>query len=80
MGRIGPTFVGEEAFGISPLGGNSVVEGEVQGVPLFWDSRVQTWVSDLAVDYLDDRDLSAENAEEYNKEEEFRIKSGYRRL
>jgi len=79
----------KNAFGISPLGGNSV-EGtaddmaavrdtSIQGVPLFWDDRVQTYISELAIEELDDRDISLARQEEFNMGEEFRQKAGYTR-
>ena len=74
-------------FGKSPLGGNSV-EGtangfaavrntEVQGVPLFYDERVDNFISEQAIDNLDDRDISLIAAEEFEKDEEFRKKAGF---
>lgn len=79
-----------EAWGISPFGGNSV-EGTgdgmaavrdtaVQGVPLFYDSRVDNFISEQAIEELDDREASLIQAEQFNEEEEFRTKAGYRRL
>ena len=72
---------GETIFGISPLGGNSV-EGtgdgmaevrdtSVQGVPLFWDSRVGAYISEQAIDELNDRDISDRARDGFQKEEEF---------
>lgn len=79
----------ENVHGISPLGGNSV-EGTgtglaevrdtaVQGVPLFWDDRSQAYISEQAIQELDDRDISEAARAEYNKEQEFLTKSGYRK-
>ena len=78
-------------FGNSPLGGNSV-EGTnsgddmaavkttaIQGVPLFYDYRVDTFISELAIQELDDRDISLQKADVFNKEEEFRMKAGYKK-
>src|SRR3990167_446557 len=76
-------------FDISPLGGNGV-EGTVTGfaevrdtsvhsVPLFWDDRVKAYISEQAIEELDDKDLSEKQAEIFNKEEEFRMKAGYKR-
>ncbi len=74
-------------WGNSPLGGNSV-EGTtdgfaavrdtaVQGVPLFWDDRVSNYISEQAVQDLDDRDQSLAYASEFDMNEEFRVKVGY---
>lgn len=65
-------------FGKSPLGGNSVEGTTVEGVQLFWDARVQAYISEQAIDELDDRDLSLERSREYQKEKEFRQKAGIR--
>ena len=79
----------QTVFGKSPLGGNSVegtvsgfaevADTAVQGVPLVYDSRVKTYISELSVMELDDRDLSIARAREYQKEQEFRIKAGFQR-
>ncbi len=77
----------EIVYGISPLGGNSI-EGtgagmaevrdtEEQGVPLFWDDRVSAFISEQAIEELDDRDISLAAADNFNEEEEFRMKAGY---
>lgn len=66
-------------FGISPLGGNAVDGTTIEGVPLFWDSRVQAYISEQAIEELDDRDLSLSRAAEYQKEKEFMDKIGSRR-
>jgi hypothetical protein len=79
----------QTVFGISPLGGNSV-EGTgagmaeirdttIQGVPLFYDRRVNAYISELAISELDDRDTSLARNEEARKEEEFRTKAGIQR-
>lgn len=79
----------DTVFGKSPLGGNAV-EGttdgcaevrdtDVQGVPLVWDERVKAYISEQAKEELDDRDVGQLAAEEYQREEEFRFKAGYRR-
>ena len=76
----------QNVWGKSPLGGNSV-EGtadgfaavrntEVQGVPLFYDERVDKFISEQAIETLNDRDISLIAAEEFEREEEFRIKIG----
>ena len=76
-------------FGRSPLGGNSVEgtadgfapvrDSSIQGVPLFFDDRVDNFISEQAVEELDDRELSLLGAEEFNREEEFRIKAGFKK-
>lgn len=74
--------------GISPFGGNGV-EGTddgmaavrdtaVQSVPLVWDDRVKAYISEQAVDDLDDRDDSLDKAQVFNQEQEFMAKAGYR--
>ena len=76
-------------FGKSPLGGNSV-EGTnsgddmaavkttaIQGVPLFYDARVNNFISEQAIEELDDRDISLQKADVFNRSEEFRQKAGY---
>lgn len=79
----------ENVFGLSPLGGNSV-EGtgsglaevrdtDVQGVPLVFDSRVNSYISEQAVDELNDRDISLAARAEEEKEQEFLLKAGYRK-
>lgn len=75
--------------GISPLGGNSVEgastgyseikDASVQAVPLVYDSRVNAWISEQAVEELDDREASLEKSQIYREEEQFRAKIGYRR-
>jgi hypothetical protein len=79
----------KNVYGISPLGGNSV-EGtasgmaevrdtSVQGVPLFWDERVNQFISEQAIEELDDRDISLERAEDFEREESFRQRVGFRK-
>jgi len=79
----------DNVVGISPLGGNSV-EGaasgmaevrdtSIQAVPLVYDARVDAFISEQAVQELDDRDIGLAKAEQYRQEEEFRAKIGYRR-
>jgi len=79
----------DNVFGLSPLGGNSiegtgsglaaVVDTAEQGVPLFWDHRAQAYISEQAIDELNDRDISEARRSEENKENEFLTKSGYRK-
>lgn len=77
----------KNVYGNSPLGGNSV-EGtqagfasvkttEIQGVPLFYDPRVDNFISRQAIDDLDDRDISLFDQRDFRREEEFRQKAGY---
>ena len=70
----------KNVYGNSPLGGNSVDGDNTEGVPLLWDKRVQTYISEQAIEELNDRDLALAQAEKFNKEEEFRQKVGFRRL
>jgi hypothetical protein len=79
----------ENVFGISPLGGNSaegtgsglaeVRDTAVQGVPLVFDRRVGNFISEQAVDELDDRDISLARADEFQREESFMVKAGFGR-
>ena len=73
--------------GISPLGGNGV-EGtgdgmaavrdtDIQKVPLFWDSRVGAYISEQAIEELDDREVTEQKAQAHQDEEDFRQKAGY---
>ncbi len=64
-------------YGISPLGGNCSEDGDIKGVPLFWDSRVQAYISEQAIEELNDRDISLIAAEQFNKEEEYLTKAGF---
>ena len=67
-------------FGLSPLGGNCLegsASGDVEGVTLVFDIRVNTYISHQAVEELDDRDLALLKQEQYNDEEEFRFRAGY---
>jgi hypothetical protein len=66
----------QTVFGISPLSGNSVDGTSVEGVPLFWDSRAQAYVSEQAIEELDDRDISLAQAREYEKEKSFNRRAG----
>ena len=74
-------------FGTSPLGGNSV-EGtgdgmaavrdtDVQGVPLFWDSRVGAYISEQAQQELDDKEITEQKHRIWQEEQDFRNKAGY---
>lgn len=69
----------ENVFGLSPLGGNSVDDGTVEGVPLVWDDRVNAYISEQAVEELNDRDISLMRRNEENNEQEFLQKIGYRK-
>ena len=79
----------ETAWGISPLGGNSI-EGtgtgkapvrdtKVQEVPLVYDPRVGNFVSEQGVDDLDDKDVSIAKAKRWNKEAAWRAKAGIKK-
>lgn len=81
--------IDDNVHGLSPLGGNSI-EGtstgaaeirdtSVQGVPLFWDYRAQAYISEQAIEELNDRDISEARRSEENKEQEFLTKIGYRK-
>jgi len=69
----------DNVFGLSPLGGNSTDGGETQGVPLFWDTRVNAYISEQAIEELDDRDISLAARAKYEKEQTFLTKIGYRK-
>ncbi len=69
----------DNVLGKSPLGGNSVDGGNIEGVPLFWDNRVDNFISEQAIEELDDRDMSLARREEFTKEESFLTKIGYRK-
>ena len=81
--------IDDNVHGISPLGGNSVEgtgsglapvrDASVQGVPLFWDHRAQNYISEQAIQELDDRDISEAARVKYEKEQEFLTKAGYRK-
>lgn len=86
MGKKDKTLE-NNVFGLSPLGGNSA-EGtgdgmaeirntEVQGVPLFFDSRVGAYISEQAIQELDDKEVSEEKARIFQEEQDFRQKAGY---
>lgn len=81
--------IDDNVHGLSPLGGNSI-EGtgsglaevrdtSVQGVPLFWDDRAQAYISEQAIQELDDRDISEAARAEYERNQTFLTKIGYRR-
>ena len=81
--------IDDHVHGISPLGGNSI-EGtgsglaevrdtSVQGVPLFWDPRAQAYISEQAIQELDDLDISNYARSEYEKEQAFLQKAGYQK-
>ena len=79
----------DTAWGISPLGGNSVEgtgtpnaevrDSSVQAVPLVYDPRVGNFISEQAVDDLDDRDDSIYKAKRWEKEAAWRAKAGVRK-
>lgn len=75
--------------GTSPLGGNgaegtanhcaAVRNTSILKVPLFYDSRVGGYISEQAIDELNDRDVSLKKQQAFNREEQFRAKAGYER-
>lgn len=69
----------DNVFGKSPLGGNSTDGGNTEGVPLFWDNRVNAYVSEQAIDELNDRDISLARRDQENRDQEFLQKIGYRK-
>ena len=69
----------DNVFGNSPLGGNSTDGANTEGVPLFWDCRVSAYISEQAIQELNDRDISNAKRAEYEKEQEFLQKIGYRK-
>jgi len=79
MGRKG-SRPEDTVFGLSPLGGNSTDGTEVQGVPLFWDERAQAFISEQAVQELDDRDIANMARAEYEREDSFRQQAGFEQL
>lgn len=66
-------------FGKSPLGGNSSDDGTIEGVPLVWDERVKAYISEQAVEELNDRDISLARRAEEEREQAFLQKIGYRK-
>lgn len=79
----------DNVVGTSPLGGSGIEatgacnapirDTSVQKVPLLWDDRVGAYISEQAIEELDDREESERRAETTNREEEYRSQSGYRR-
>lgn len=85
----------DTAWGISPLGGNSV-EGTVPGcapirdvdasgnplveeVPLEYDHRVGNFISEQGVDDLDDKDITIARSKDWNRDAEWRAKAGIKK-
>lgn len=79
----------DNVTGISPLGGNGV-EGTGPGlapirdssiipVPLFWDDRTQSYISEQAIKSLNNREKGLVAKEEYNQEREFLNSVGIRK-
>ena len=77
----------ETAWGISPLGGNSIEgtdgpdnapvrESAVQEVPLVYEPRVGNFVSEQGVDDLDDKDESIRKAKRWERDAAWRAKAG----
>lgn len=79
-------YLKDTAWGISPLGGNSVEgtspssapirEPEVQEVPLFYDPRVGNFISEQGQDDLDDKDITLARARRWEKDAAWRAKAG----
>lgn len=79
----------DTVIGTSPLGGNGaegtvsgfaeVRDTSVQKVPLLWDDRAQAYISEQAIEELDDRDISLAKAQVFDQEEAFKAKAGYKR-
>ena len=55
---------------------SSVTSNEIRGVPLKYDMRVGTWISDLAVKELDDRDNSLEKEKAFQDDQSYLRKAG----
>ena len=76
----------DTAWGISPLGGNSIEgtgpssapvrEMATQEVPLEYDPRVGNFISEQGVDDLDDKDITIMRAKKWNRDQEWRAKAG----
>lgn len=81
----------ETAWGISPLGGNSIGGNSIEGtgpsnapirdlstqeVPLVYDSRVGSFISEQSVDDLDDLDISVRRAKRWDRDQAWRAKAG----
>lgn len=77
------------AWGLSPLGGNSVEgtgasnapirDAAPQEVPLVYDPRVGNFVSEQGVDDLNDRDDSLRKARRWEKDASWRALAGIRK-
>ena len=78
----------DKVVGVGPQGGNSIdgdsdgynaiTNASIQAVPLFWDGRVGAYISELAMQELDDIDASLILHDEFQEAEEFRARIGYR--
>lgn len=79
----------DTAWGISPLGGNSI-EGTgpsnapirdttVQEVPLVYDPRVGNFVSEQGVDDLDDKDITIMRAKKWDRDAQWRAMAGIKK-
>ena len=65
--------------GISPLGGNSSEDGEIQAVPLVYSEEVGAYISEQAQEEIEDREMTEIQREADEEEEEFRAKAGFRK-
>lgn len=66
-------------FGLSPLGGNCDEGTTTEGVPLQWDYRVGSYISEQAAEELDDREITRDKQRVFEEEERFRLKAGFRK-
>jgi len=79
----------DTAWGISPLGGNSVEgtgpsnapvrEVAVQEVPLVYDPRVGNFISEQGTDDLDDKDITIIRAKDWERDAAWRAKAGIKK-
>lgn len=69
-------------YGISPLGGNFTDpdDGSVSGVPLYYDNHTGQYQSEQAIEEQNDREESIVRKSDFEQEEEFRRKAGFRKL
>lgn len=79
----------ETAWGISPLGGNSIEgtspssapvrETSVEEVPLVYDPRVGNFISEQGVDDLDDKDITIMRAKRWDRDAQWRAMAGIKK-
>ena len=70
----------ETVYGLSPLGGNAIEGSEVKGVPLVYDARVGAYISEQAVEELNDHDAGDELRLHDEDEQAFRKNAGFIKL